>query len=174
MQITGIIFVAIVGLLIAFSAISSSDDTESQNTNIPIHKMGELIVHQETSDDSITIKVNKATIVIDEKTPQTCFAGYCTDDRKPGKYIIRVNFEITNLSTDVYVHSKMNMKIEEKDGKRFGPASRSLGLSISELGKGKSLTDSIVYDVDVPLSEYLFVVEPMAFLGGQETKNCIK
>jgi len=170
MQISGIILLAVIGVIIVFSAQNSAVETESKNANIPIHDSDELAVHKDTSDDLITVKINQATIVIDEKTPNSCVMGYCSDDRKPGKYVLRVDFEVSNLSNDQYIHAETKMKVEDKNGKLYEPASRSIGIAVKELSKGKSLTDSLLYDVDVPLSEYFFIVEPIAFYDGTRTK----
>ena len=94
-----LIFLIIVG-------ITTSDSSENQiDEERRTFQMHEVVTHPVSNDDHIAVNVTEANIVLDSKTPQTCIFGDCIDDRKPGKYVLTVMMEITNLSNDEYYDS---------------------------------------------------------------------
>jgi len=148
-----LIFLIIVG-------ITTSDSSENQiDEERRTFQMHEVVTHPVSNDDHIAVNVTEANIVLDSKTPQTCIFGDCIDDRKPGKYVLTVMMEITNLSNDEYYDSPYEFEIEDANGKRYGLASRDLGFSITEVSKGESYQTQIIYDVDIPLSQYKLILK---------------
>ncbi len=150
-----LLFFIIVGITLSDSSENPTD--EERRT----FQMPEVVTHPVSDDDdNIAVKVTGANIVLDSKTPQTCVFGSCTDDRKPGKYVLTVLMDITNLGSDEYRDSPYQFEIEDAAGKRYGLASRDSGFGIiPEISKGESYHTQIVYDVDVPISEYKLILE---------------
>ena len=140
--------------------ITASNTSENQiDEERRTFQMHEVVTHPISDNDNIAVKVTEANIILDSKTPQTCAFGDCIDDRKPGKYVLTVMMDITNLGSDEYYDSPYQFEIEDINGKRYGLASRDLGFSIPEVSKGESYQTQIVYDVDVPLSQYLLILK---------------
>ena len=126
-----LLFFIIVGL-------TMSDSSDNQVEERRTFQMNEVVTHPISDDDNIAVKVTGANIILDSKTPQTCVFGDCIDDRKPGKYVLTVMMDITNLGSDEYYDSPYQFEIEDANGKRYGLASRDLGFSIPEVSKGET------------------------------------
>lgn len=140
--------------------ITASNTSENQiDEERRTFQMHEVVTHPISDNDNIAVKVTKTKIILDSKTPQTCVFGDCIDDRKPGKYVLTVMMTITNLGSDEYYDSPYQFKIEDINDKRYGLASRDLGFNIPEVSKGESYQTQIVYDVNVPLSQYKLILE---------------
>ena len=148
-----LIFFIIVG-------ITTSDSSKIQvDEEKRTFQMYEVVTHPVSNYNNIAVKVTEANIVLDSKTPQTCVFGSCIDDRKPGKYVLTVMMEITNLANDEYYDRPYEFEIEDTDGKRYDLASREHEFSISKISKGESYQTQIIYDVNVPLSQYKLILK---------------
>ncbi|PJC50843.1 MAG: hypothetical protein CO032_02765 [Nitrosopumilales archaeon CG_4_9_14_0_2_um_filter_34_16] len=147
-------------LLIIVIGITTSDSSDNQVVKERrTFQMNEVVTHPISDDHNIAVKVTDARIILDSKTPQTCIMSNCIDDRKPGKYVLSVMMDITNLGNDEYYDSPYSFEIEDNDGKRYGLASRHLGFNSIEILKGESYKAKIVYDVDLPMSQYTMVLK---------------
>lgn len=150
----------LVFLLIIIVGITASDSSDNHVVKERrTFQMNEVVTHPISDDHNIAVKVTDASIVLDSKTPQTCILSNCIDDRKPGKYVLTVMMDITNLGNDEYYDSPYSFEIEDSNGKRYGLASRQLGFNSIEISKGESYTAKIVYDVDLPMSQYILVLK---------------
>lgn len=150
-----LVFLLIIIVGITASNPSDNQDVEKRRT----FQMNEVVTHPISDDQNIAVKVTDASIVLDSKTPQTCILNNCIDDRKPGKYVLTIIMDITNLGDDEYYDSPYSFEIEDNNGKRYSLATRYLGFNSIEISKGESYKAKIVYDVDLPMSQYTMVLK---------------
>lgn len=120
--------------------------------------MNEVVTHELASDRSIAVRVTDASIVIDSETPQVCILGECWDDRDPGKYVLTVGVEITNLAHREYTDGSYHFKIEDARGDRHEPVGGLYELLFTEVAKGETYRTDARYVVDPPISDYTLVI----------------
>jgi len=171
-----ILVMAVIALAIG---IGSQEQTTQEEENVPevtevvesnkIYKMNEMIIHSVDNEQKIAVTVTETTKKIDTRTPQVCTFGYCSDDRKPGMYVVQVSMKITNLSSEKYMDSPYKFRIQDENGKDYGPTSRQFGLggNLKELSKGESLTAKIKYDIPPPAEDLTLIIKP--YWGGEDT-----
>ena len=137
----------------------ASDSPESQNDVGKIFQMNEVVTHKISDEQNIAVRVTEANIVLDSKTPKTCILGNCIDDRKPGKYVLTVGMDITNLGADKYYDSSYKFEVEDAEGKTYGSTSQHLGLGIVGASKGNSFQTEVIYDIEIPISQYALILK---------------
>lgn len=163
-----VLVIIIIGIVGSLNSDSKQQEQPDNFTNLS--KMNELVVHPIADDQQIAVKVKDVTLTIDEKTPTYCILGECIEDRAPGKYVLTLTAEITNLSNEEYVDSPYEFKIEDNNGKRYSPMARQFGITstVTEIAKGESFETRIVYDVDPPQNNYFLILEQ--YWGDKETR----
>ena len=150
----------VVLLLFIIVGITTSSTSENQiDAERRTFQMHEVVTHAVSDNESIAVKITEANIILDSKTPQTCVFGDCVDDRKPGKYVLNVMMDITNLASEKYRNNPYQFEIEDVDGKRYDLASRDLRFGAPAMSKGESSSTQIAYDVDVPQSQYKLILK---------------
>jgi len=136
----------------------NSDIFDSSNARI--HKMNELVVHQITKEDSISIKIINAGLMIDEKTPKGRLLGETFETRDPGKYTLTVTMKITNLSSKEYEDVPYDFEIIDFNGKHYSPEiplSKLFSYN-NEYSKGETFQTDVTYLVDPPATNYTMTI----------------
>lgn len=147
-------------LIIALAVIGSSNNTKIEKLNSKSFEMNEVATHPLSKDENIAVKVTKAEITFDEKTPKFCTFGSCIDDRKAGMNILTVTMEITNLAKDPYTNNPSQFDIEDSNGKRYSPIDRSTEIKMNKVSKGEMYFTQISYDVIPPVNSYDLLIKP--------------
>ena len=147
-------------VLLIVIGIASPNSVEPETAeDMATFGMHEVVTHKISDDQHIAVKVTGADIVLDSKTPKTCFLGKCADDRDPGKYILAVMMDVTNLGNDEYYDSPYKFEIEDNEGERYVPADRHVRLNLQDIARGETYKTEIVYDVNPPISRYTLVLK---------------
>lgn len=143
-------------LTVIFTVVLAPDTEETEI--VKMFSMNEIVTHKLAGDRSIAVKVTDASIVIDSKTPQVCILGECWNDRDPGKYMLTVGMEITNLAHQEYADGSYHFKIEDARGDRHEPIVGLYDLLFTEVAKGETYRTDAQYVVDPPISDYTLVI----------------
>ena len=147
-------------LLFIIAGITISDPPKNQIDEVRrTFQMHEVVTHPVSNDDSIAVKVTHGNIILDSMTPQICKFGDCVDDRKPGKHVLTVMLDITNLANDEYYDSPFQFDIEDANGKRYSLTDSDFRFSALEVSKGETYQTQIVYDVNAPSSQYKLILK---------------
>lgn len=141
-------WLALITIIILMS-VSIPDDQKIEKK----FQMNQIVTHPISEDHSIAVKVTNATIVLDS---QTCIFEIC-DDRDPGKYVLTVMMNITNLGDDDFFDSPHQFEIEDSNGQRYILTDRESDLV--HVSKGESFTSKISYDVDIPILQYSLILK---------------
>lgn len=143
-------------LAIIFTVVLAPNTEEPEI--VKTFSMNEIVTHELANDRSIAVKVTDASIVIDSKTPQICILGECWNDRDPGKYVLTIGMEITNLAHQEYTDGSYHFKIEDARGDRHEPIVGLYDLLFTEVAKGETYRTDAKYVVDPPISDYTLVI----------------
>jgi len=147
-------------LIIALAVIGSSNNAKIEKLNSKSFEMNEVATHPLSKDENIAVKVTKAEITFDKKTPRVCVFDSCIDDRKAGMNILTVTMEITNLAKEPYIDNPSQFELEDANGKKYSPISNSYRVGINKVSKGETYSTQISYNVIPPVSSYNLLIKP--------------
>jgi hypothetical protein len=147
-------------LIIALAVVGGANNAKTEKLDSKSFEMNEIAIHPLSKDENIAVKVTKAEITFDEKTPKVCYFGSCIDNRKAGMNILTVTMEITNLAKEPYIDDPSQFELEDANGKKYSHVSRSIDMNMNQISKGETYSTQIRYDVIPPVSSYDLLIKP--------------